>query len=59
MSGFWHAPDDYAWGENSRQGSAHSVDGREPDYDVVKALREVVEEVTGKPAVPVRRIGFY
>lgn len=40
-------------------GTAHSVSGEPPQYDVVAALHRVVEEVTGKPVTSARRMGFY
>lgn len=39
------------------QGSLHTLDGYEPDYDVIAELRAAVEEITGKP-VESKRPGF-
>lgn len=61
MSGFWEAPNDYAYDNGTFNGSAHSVSSETAPSDPAEAVRKVVEEVTGKPlpVKPAVRIGFY
>ncbi len=56
--------DQLEWGENHHgtTGAAHFVSSDTPEEsEAVRLLRQVVEEITGKPveAPQARRIGFY
>lgn len=55
-------PEDVGYAQYGQLGAAHSVSSEAPDEDeAVRKLRQVVEEITRKPAVeepPPRRIGF-
>jgi hypothetical protein len=54
----WNECDFDEWDRTNGSACATIIPG-EPEPDIVERLRDVVEEVTGKPVDrPVRRIGF-
>lgn len=60
MGGYWFPPDDLALEPQTFQGSGHSVSNEPPPADPAERVREVAEEVAGKPMPrpQPRRIGF-